>query len=252
MKKLIALAMVVGLSGCVVHVSKHKSKDFDRKEQTLTLQASDLRNLIAETDDGDVVIKGSDTDLITVDAVIRGPRTDSENYTLTLEKTGNSAILIAKLNSRFAAIYVGRSPSIDLVVNVPSSMLIDITDDSGDLEIQDINNRVSVNDDSGRLVIRNIIGGVQIDDDSGSIEMDNIQGSVTIDDDSGEIVVKHVQGDVTIDDDSGDVELQDIQGKITIDDESGDIVVRNAQALTIESDDSGDVIVRNVGQYDGQ
>ncbi|WP_392344416.1 DUF4097 family beta strand repeat-containing protein [Pseudoalteromonas prydzensis] len=71
-------------------------------------------------------------------------------------------------------IYQGNSPSIDLVVTVPSSFSLDIEDGSGDINLVDIT------------------GSVDIDDNSGSISAKQLGSYLTIEDDSGDALAKRL------------------------------------------------------------
>jgi hypothetical protein len=130
----------------------------------------------------------------------------------------------------------GTAAWLDLVVEVPSSLDVDVHDGSGSLEIagvgaarvedgsgeihiRDVERDVEVRDGSGEIEIRGVGGSVEIPEDgSGSIEVDGVRGDVRVDDDgSGSISVHDVGGDFTVrHDGSGGIEQHDVRGRVSI------------------------------------
>ena len=116
-------------------------------------------------------------------------------------------------------------PHVDLVVTMPSKMSLDIRDQSGFIEVENIAGNVDLRDDSGSITLADITGRVDIDDASGSIAVTRIGESVRIEDDSGSIDVEDVGSDLFIEDGSGSIRVRDIKGSVTIRDGSGSINV---------------------------
>lgn len=250
------------LSGCIIHVSSVNADV--KKQQQLALSSAELKALIIDADAGSLQIKGNENaDEISVTATIY-TNEEQNNYTLTLKQQADKAVLIAKHYNKTLGIqiYNGDSPTIDLVVTVPSHFNLDIDDDSGDINIDSMQGNITLDDDSGSIDI-NSANNVTIDDDSGDISLQNIRGNVQIDDDSGSITINKVTGNLSIEDDSGDINLNDINGAVNIDDnsgqinatmlgnnlyiedESGDIEVDNVNGLVTIKDGSGDIRVNN-------
>lgn len=117
----------------------------------------------------------------------------------------------------------GSYARIDLVIEVPASMVARVSDGSGEAII------------SG-------IAGLDMDDGSGELEVTNVGGDVTIEDGSGELEITGVQGDVVVEDGSGEVTIRDVTGSVTVSDGSGSIRVAQVGGnFTVRSDGSGDV-----------
>lgn len=112
--------------------------------------------------------------------------------------------------------------SADVTLALPENLELVVTDGSGDMRILSVS-------------------GAQVTDSSGDIDIEDVRGDVRIDDDSGEIVVRNVGGDVFISDGSGDIDLRDIRGTARIDDSSGDIDAESVGDLEILADSSGQV-----------
>jgi hypothetical protein len=122
----------------------------------------------------------------------------------------------------------GEYARIDLAVEIPLGMAVDLDDSSGSLEV------------SGT-------GALRIDDSSGSILVWDVFGDVLIDDSSGEVELRSISGDVSVDDGSGGIDLRDIDGSVRLRDGSGSVsVVGVGRDVVVERDGSGSIEVRDV------
>ncbi|MCS6179593.1 DUF4097 domain-containing protein [Shewanella baltica] len=226
----------VSLTGCIINVNAAGMPDLDHQQRELTLDSQDLQGLIAETGAGSLEIIGVGG-LTQIKLVADIYSNDDSKVILTLEKKANKAKLKADFEQSGFNNY---SPYIDLKLQVPANLALDIDDGSGAILISKMTADINVKDGSGELIIN---GGnnVSIDDGSGDIEVSQINGNLTIDDGSGAIKVTDVRGNIAIDDGSGNIEVANVQSPVTITDGSGDINVFNTKGLTILAAGSGDV-----------
>jgi len=243
-KKLLSTAVLaMALSGCVIHVNG-QSADIELTK-TLTIQAADLTKMDIDAGAGSLEVIGvNDATEIVVEAKIL--TTNDKNFLLTLDSNGNTAELVAEHNTNHSGYWNGNSPRIDLVVKVPSSLMLDVEDGSGNLVIRDMQNNLVVDDGSGAISISDIKGNVELDDGSGSAVISGINGNVAVTDGSGELTVANVTGDLSIDDGSGDIDVLNVTGSVLIDDGSGDIDVNTAGGLRIVDSGSGGLDIANV------
>lgn len=134
-----------------------------------------------------------------------------------------------------------RTARLDLVVEVPLGISMDIDDGSGEIEIEGVG-ALNIEDGSGALSIENTRGAVTIDDGSGDIELENITGDVSIDDGSGSIDVDGITGSLSIDDSSGSIDVRKVSRDVTVEDSSGGIRVADVGGnFILRSDSSGGV-----------
>jgi hypothetical protein len=138
--------------------------------------------------------------------------------------------------------------TLDLRVDVPAGVPVEVTDSSGDMTIDGV--RVTrITDSSGDIVALRLPADVEIGDSSGDIRVEDAAGGVTITDSSGDI---HVRGakDVHIPrDSSGSIDIEQISGgSVRIySDSSGDITItRVGHDVAVLADSSGDVRVSDV------
>lgn len=229
----------VSLTGCIINVNAAGMPDLDHQQRELTLDSQDLQGLIAETGAGSLEIIGVEglTQIKLVADIYSNKDSNDSKLILTLEKKANKAKLKADFEQNGFNNY---SSYIDLKLQVPANLALDIDDGSGAILISKMTADINVKDGSGELIIN---GGnnVSIDDGSGDIEVSKISGNLTIDDGSGAIKVTDVSGNIAIDDGSGNIEVANVQSPVTITDGSGDINVFNTKGLTILAAGSGDV-----------
>ena len=119
---------------------------------------------------------------------------------------------------------------LDLDIEVPINIPLDVADGSGEVKIRGT-------------------GAVSLDDGSGDLEVSGVTGNVRIHDGSGNIVVRGVGGDVEVDDGSGNIDADNVTGNFTIgDDGSGSVDVSGiGGTMRIDSKGSGSVSVNRVG-----
>jgi len=140
------------------------------------------------------------------------------------------------------------SMRLDLVLQVPASLALKVSDSSGDLRIGGVAS-LELEDSSGDIELRDIAGRVRIRDSSGDIRASSLGELHVPDDSSGEIRVDHVRGDAVIDNDSsGSVTLTDIGGNARVEvDSSGDIrFERIGGNAAVGIDSSGSIVARSV------
>ena len=137
----------------------------------------------------------------------------------------------------------------DLEIEVPSELTLDIRDSSGEMRISDVG-ALTIHDSSGDIDIDRTSGPVRIRDSSGGIDARDIGGDFTIvSDSSGEVIARGVAGSVLVEhDSSGELEFFDIEGDVLVEeDSSGSIrAERVSGSFTVLRDGSGDIDSRDI------
>jgi hypothetical protein len=131
---------------------------------------------------------------------------------------------------RRSLIQIRRSPSVDVVVRLPSSLALDVVDGAGD------------------AIFRNV-GPFRLTHGDGNLDVDSVAGSVDVTDGEGDMVLANVNGDVRIVDGAGSIHLSTIKGSVTIpSDGSGEIQAIDVSGdLSVGAKESGEVFARGVG-----
>lgn len=142
----------------------------------------------------------------------------------------------------------GNTAALDLVVEVPDDVPLQIQDSSGSLTLRNAA-AARIEDSSGGMRIEGVRGDLSIDDSSGEIEVTDVGGEVRIRDSSGEIEVRQVGRSVIVEQDSsGSIDIRQVEGDVVVErDSSGSI---NAEEVggdfTVKRDGSGGIDYRNV------
>ncbi len=199
---------------------------------TLELSGSELLAVSAAAGDLDITgIAGSDK------AVIRGKICTSKEAWLNESQVELIEGSRAQINVNLPAMDSGwslfgnRYAWIDLKVEVPNNLPLEVRDSSGDIRIKKV-------------------AGVRLQDSSGDIEIEDTTGDLIIRDSSGDIEVSNVTGDFTVEvDSSGDIYCTEVNGSVLVKrDSSGDIRMRQiTENAVVEADSSGDISATDIG-----
>ena len=166
------------------------------------------------------------------------------NVRLKLEKQNNKALLISEVQKY--SLIKGET-RINLMIEVPLELDVNIADGSGAIRVQNIVGNVKIDDDTGKIQVENISGKVIVNDASGKIDIEDIRGSVMIRDGSGPIQIDYITGDVYITDGSGDTTILHVDGNVTVSDDSGDIDISDvSRAVFIKAAGSGELNIERV------
>ena len=219
-KSILISALLLSLSQGVVAHSYHSDDLTLQKTESLKLSVDKINDFVIEAGSGKLKVQASDVSEIEVIAEIYQHEAHND-FCLRLKKVGNKA----KLES--ASCGHNKNTRIDLTIEVPNKLHLDVDDGSGSINI------------SG-------VASLKLKDGSGSINISKVNGKVEIDDGSGSIDIKHVKNDVSIDDGSGSIHVRNVSGKVTVSDGSGSINVNKADSFELLSDGSGSVNVDNI------
>jgi hypothetical protein len=219
-------------------------------ERTVQMDASAARRLLLDAGSGDLKVVGVDG-LKEVRAAGHACASDEdylEDLQVTLEDHAGRLALQTHYPDHRGIGWRGNDYArIDLTVEVPKGMAVDLNDSSGDLEVSGTG-ALNIEDSSGSIRVRDVGGPVNIDDSSGEIDVSGVEGDVNVEDGSGGISIRDVQGSVRLDDGSGGIDVAGVGRNVTVaDDGSGSIEVRDVKGdFTVRSDGSGGILYSGV------
>jgi hypothetical protein len=193
-----------------------------RSPREATVQANGARRIRVIARAGDLKIHGqAGASTVAVHGTACSSRESGlEEIKLIAERRGDEIYVEASMPEE----WFGGARGLDLTLDVPSSIPLDVEDGSGSAEIRDVA-ALKIDDGSGELRIENVAGEVRVTDGSGDIVIDHA-GSVVIEEDgSGGIRIAGVKGSVVVrDDGSGSIDVSDVGGDFTVEhDGSGGI-----------------------------
>jgi len=206
-------------------------KDIDL---TLDLSASDLLAVSAAAGDLEIVgVSGSDKAFIQGKACASKKEWLEESAVITTPgKRAQIDVNLPETDSGWSLfVFGGNYAWLDLHIEVPHDLALEIKDSSGDILLRSI-------------------AAVHLEDSSGDVEIESARGPISIRDSSGDIEVNEAEGSLTIEaDGSGGIYASDINGSVLVKrDSSGDIRVSHvSQNVIVERDSSGDISANDVG-----
>jgi hypothetical protein len=120
--------------------------------------------------------------------------------------------------------------SLDLTIEVPTDLPLEVSDGSGDLEIRNVA-ALDLTDGSGEAIVEHVGGHLRVRDGSGGLH------------------IADVRGDVEATDGSGELEIRDVHGGVEIGSKgSGELRITNIeQSVHVRSKGSGSIDVQHVG-----
>lgn len=241
-----ALKAILATSlAAVFTLSYANAAKFDLEtSKTLNLKAAGIEVFEIDAGAGFLKIEGSSE--IEQISVVADLKVNSESYRLTLDKSGNTAKLVADANTSNFSSWFGGSPKIDLTIKVPTHLAMNINDGSGSIHGENLLGKIVINDGSGSISLTNV-GELTIDDGSGKIKITQANSNVKITDGSGGIKLSNVKGSVSVDDGSGGIKIEQVKGHVTISDGSGGIALDSLESgVTILESGSGGLTMSNV------
>jgi hypothetical protein len=211
--------------------------------------ASGISRVVIHADSGSLKVDGTPgaTQIVAAGTACTSDDDFLPRMTLMLRKSGSDLHITTEIPDR-TVLFGFFSARLDLGVTIPAGLPVVIEDDSGWIKVANTG-ALTIDDDSGAIELRNINGNVTIHDDSGAIDIHTVTGNVSIEDDSGELTVRNVTGSVEIEDDSGAITVANVSGSLRIrNDDSGSILIQNVRRdVTIDDDGSGGIDVADVG-----
>lgn len=157
-----------------------------------------------------------------------------ESIRLEADRSGSGIIVRAELPG-----WGGHS--LDLQIDVPAAVALDIRHGSGDVITRDTG-PLRLTDGSGDVDIEGVAGNLDIRDGSGHFGIRLVTGEVRGKDGSGDLSIREVNGSVRVQDGSGAIEVIQVGGNVTVLDGSGNIVVQQVEGdFSVKRDGSGAV-----------
>jgi DUF4097 and DUF4098 domain-containing protein YvlB len=242
------LAASLLITGCEVSIANDCRFTAERTGQQPVAGA---KRIAIETRAGDLTINGHKG---ATQVSVRGKACASDQKLLDLiriELRLDGDVL--RVNTLMPDIDADDAPSnaqawLDLVLEVPGDLPLELLDSSGDTEIDNVAS-LELTDSSGDLRITRIAGDLTVRDSSGDLWIDEVGRNLRLNDSSGDVTVEDVHGDVEVEaDGSGELRFERVERNVTVDrDGSGDIRISSVKGnARIDSDGSGDIDVQDV------
>lgn len=239
----VALALTAGAAGCRL---RHLDLTADR---TATIPMSGVHTLVITSGAGWLRIEGH-TGYPKLQA--RGiAHASSEkllaDVRLTVQRSGDTAFVAATAPLDTGS--VAGPAALDLTLDVPSDVALDVTDASGETIIHDVGPLLLATSGTGGVEIDGVSGALGVVDGPGDLQISNVQGDVYIRDGSGGIYLANITGSVDIPvDGAGEIQVADVTGSVHVGAKSsGEVAVRDVGGdLLVDARGSGSVEYHDV------
>lgn len=224
---LLGLVVMLVTTGC-----QSVSRVFDdcefREPRSVTVDAAGLRSVKVRAFSGELEIQGVE-DLLEVRVIGSACALEEkwlEGIDVRVERQGGEVVIEAVAPPGRAWKDTGR---LDLEIEVPSFMQLDVVDGSGATEVANV-------------------ASLRIDDGAGMLSISGVAGDVEVKDGGGDLDVEDARGHVRIADGRGDIDVRDVGGSVTMTDRNGDISVKRvAGDFALQSDTRGEISHADVG-----
>jgi hypothetical protein len=210
--------------------------------QVASLPAVDAKTLgVLTSGRGSLLIFGSNSDSLTVRYAVS-----------TQSRAGlfrNQVETIDKGDSLLVAIRPTAGSAIDLQVEAPEQVAVQLVDDEGrQVVVRNLENRVDViRHRDGSLDLDDIDGPLVIQDGAGSIRVHDVRGPIVIRDDGGDVVIEGVTNSVVMESRQGDVRIEGVGQDVRLELGRGELVVRDvAGKLSYRKTGPGRVTIERV------
>ena len=228
----------------------HSGRCAYETEREVSISASTANWLRLSAGSGELTVEGrAGADHVhAIGRVCASDESYLDELALTLERRGDDVVLTANYPDDDGGWRGDDYARIDLAVEIPLDMAVDLEDSSGGMEVSGTG-ELRIDDSSGEILVHGVNGAVSIDDSSGGIEVRDVTGDVEVDDGSGEVDLSDIRGSVRVRDGSGGIDVAEVEGDVVIgDDGSGSIDVRDVRGdFSVRSDGSGGIRYSGVG-----
>ncbi|MGB5551792.1 MAG: DUF4097 family beta strand repeat-containing protein [Thermoanaerobaculia bacterium] len=233
------------------------ASDCPRSEpRDATLDAAGATTLRVEAEAGILMIRGtSGLTEVRVQGKACAPDKDVlDEIELRTDRRGNTLYIEVEIPD---GNWRRNSPYLDLEIEVPEYILLDVEDGSGSVKIEGVRG-LELEDGSGDILVHNIAEDIEIVDGSGELKVTDVGGRIRLNDGSGSLEIEHVGGPVSIEDGSGEITVRDTEagveivedgsGSIELDHIGGDVLVQEDGSGSIRAEHvAGDFIVERDG-----
>lgn len=240
--------LTVGLLGCHIDLTDHCT---DTAHREARIDLTGIHRVVLDAGAGELHVTGrSDGSTLEADGMACASSASTLEDVQIFHEVRGQDLHLWTHKDHGVTVHVGWSNDaarLDLNVQLPSAMPIEIEDGSGDAVIKSVG-ELSIEDGSGNLDLADLRGNAKIEDGSGDLDIVGVDGHVILDDGSGEIRITGVKGDVRLEDGSGNARIRQVGGQVEItEDGSGDLeIVGASRGVHVRVDGSGNLTIREV------
>lgn len=220
---LAGLAGVAGLAGCT---------GLGRREatETRTFDPAAVDTLVVAAADGDVVVRGAETD--TVELTVRKWAQGQVSLD-DVEVSGEVADGRLTVRTRRPSVIGIGGSGVDLELTVPTTTRVErLVADDGRVEVRDVRGDTDLTVDDGRAEVTGLRGDLTVSTDDGDVRLREVDGVVSVTGDDGAVdVTGATLGSVRLDDGDATLAVAAVRDGATVRTDDGDVTLTFAPGL---------------------
>ena len=219
-------------------------------DKTGQLSTSPGLELHVAVNQGDIRISTGDSRQVSYRVHMETSADDSnareilDSYELSARNSADGVAIV----SRSPRLRWGHHLWVTVNVTVPRNYNLDLATDGGNIQIADIQGRVSATTDGGNVSAGQINGPARLITDGGNILAKNIGGNLTAQSGGGDITVGSVAGSAVLRTGGGHIRVASIAGTGRLDTGGGNISLEHAGAGLVVSTGGGEI---EIGEASG-
>lgn len=226
------------------------NSDRSAADKTGQFSTSPGLHLRVAADEGNIRILTGQASQVSYRVHLESDASDSD-----VQEILNAYVLEAR-NDSDGVILVGHAPhvrwgrhlSVTIEVTVPHNYNLDLRTDGGNMQIADIQGRVTAETDGGNISVGQIDGPTRLITDGGNILAKNVGGDLTAQTGGGDITVGSVAGGAILRTGGGHIRVASITGAGRLDTGGGNISLEHAGAGLVVTTGGGEI---EVGEASG-
>ncbi|MGB7875778.1 MAG: DUF4097 family beta strand repeat-containing protein [Anaerolineales bacterium] len=213
-------------------------------EESKTLQVEDgpIR-LIVDDGAGNVTVIGGDGDSVEVEVFKTGSaptharaEQDLEDLQYDISQDGNTITLTYELDR----IKTNHVDTVDFTITVPIETSVDVETSLGEVSVSGINGDTTITNDFGNINVENIAGALSANSNSGRLKVNAVKAGsrdINIHSGFGQVTVEQLSGkNITITSSSGTIELNNIRatGDLLTSSDFGNVTYENGSSASLD------------------
>jgi DUF4097 and DUF4098 domain-containing protein YvlB len=206
--------------------------------------------LTIDADLGDIVVRTSTANQVSVNVVRKGRTSDIHDYEVTFSQEGNDVRIRGKYEHKWR-FFDWNNLQARFTVTVPTTYNVHLGTSGGDIKVSDLHGEALCKTSGGDLDLGHIQGSVDARTSGGDVRVSSASGKVELKTSGGDIQAGDVNGPLTARTSGGDIEVHRVQGDVLARSSGGGIDVGEVFGAIDASTSGGSIRAKLLQQPKG-
>jgi len=153
---------------------------------------------------------------------LRTPLDRERMKTIGYKKVGGRSIRSDRWNVSYAA---------RVVVHVPASQSLDVSNSLGDIEVHGLTGRLKIRNESGKVRVEGCGGELEVENGFADVHVADFRGAIDVRNESGDVLAEDINGAVNVEISFNSVVLRRTSGPIKVNGEDASVDIAEIKAL---------------------